>query len=312
MATDASGNTYGIYRADRGYFVLGRTALLSSQAGVESGAVMALQDGSGLQFPPKFLDVPGTANNVLDVSYYQGLYYPTARVAVDVIGGTTAIGGGWFNTANLNSWFMTRGAIRANPGYDDLFAFNNAGCIYSDGNRAITINGAKGDMLSLSARQNDILRCNMSIMGASKTELVWEAVAAPLGQRASWANVNFLVGVTGVIDFELRIMNNCVPNPIMGASTGTAVVEINAGKPRFELSLTVDGRGTFPATGSPIIFTITPPAYTGYTAATSTFTIANPRIDTPDNIQKQGLRAQQRFNIVGESVDGITNSLIIT
>lgn len=295
---DTSGNTYGIARADRGYFVLGRSALQASP-GTETGKVLALQDGSGVSYPPKFLDVPGTANNVLDVSEYLGLYYPSARVAVDVIAD-------WFTTANLNAWFMSRGVIRGQAGYDDLSVIGN-GAIYSDGNRATALLGAKGDMLSLSSRQNDIVRCNMSIMGAARSEVTWEPVAAPLGSRASFAHVRFVSGVAGVIDFQLQIMNNCAPNPIMGDGAGTAVTEINAGKPRFELSLKVDAKGVFPVYGTPIIFTITPPGGT-----VVTFTATLPRINDPDNLRKQGVRANQDFNVIAKSVDGVTNGLIIS
>ena len=289
-----SGNTYGIIRSDRGYFLLGRSA-----AGGTGGVVLPLQDGSGVSFPPKFLDVPGTANNVQDVSYYNGLYYPSVRTACDVIST-------WFTTANLNAWFFQRGILPTDLAWDDLSVVPG-GAIYSDGHRAIGLLGIKGDSFMLSSRQGDILRCQLSFLGASKSEIIWENVATVTGKRAAWDSVTFVSGVSGVTDFSLSVMNGTGPNPIIGDGAGTAVTEINAGKVRFELSLTVDARGVPPAMGVPIVFTVLPPGGT-----LVTFTVTTPRIDDPDNVRKQGVRTSQSYQVTAESADGNTNGIIVS
>ena len=289
-----SGNTYGIIRSDRGYFLLGR-----STTGLLTGVVLPLQDGSGVSFPPKFLDVPGTANNVQDVTYYNGLYYPSVRTAVDVVGS-------WFTTANLNAWFFSRGVLPTDAGWDDLSVVTG-GAIYSDGHRAIGLIGIKGDSFMISSRQGDIVRCQMSFLGASKSELIWENITPVTAKRAAWDSVTFVSGVSGVTDFSISVMNAAGPNPIMGDGAGTAVTEINAGKPRFTISLTVDARGVPPAMGVPIVFTILPPGGT-----LVTFTASTPRIDDPDNLRKQGVRTSQSYQVICESPDGSTNGLVLS
>ena len=286
--TDLSGNTFGLFRTDRGYFTMGATPL-----------VFPIQDGAGLSFPPKFLDAPGAANNVYDVSYYNGVYYPTARVPADILST-------WFTAANLNSWFVTRDPTRGEAGYDDL-AKIAGDCVLSDGHRAINILNAKGAAFSMSSRQNDIVRASMVFMGASKTEGSWTSVAAPTAARSSFADVVFISGVTGVVDFTLSIDNRCGPSPIIGAGTGSSVIEINAGKPRIMLMLLVDAAGTFPTMGTPIVFTVNAPG----AAHPVQFTIANPRIDQPDNISRSGDRASQAFQITCQSTDGVTFPLAI-
>ncbi len=293
---DTSGNIYGLYRSDRGYFTTGNTANTNL-------LVYPIQEGAGVQFPDKYLDVPGAANNVYDYSYYDGLYYPTVRMPVDVMAS-------WFTAANLNSLFLYRDPTRGERGYDDLNQIAGDP-VFSDGFRAIQLTKAKGAMLSVSTRQGDIIRANLGIMGAGYLPVPWAAVTPPPGKRASWSNLVVISGVSGVVDLSLSVDTACQPTPICGDGTGTGVVEINAGKPRFTLTLVVDAAGTYPQMGVPIVFTITPPTVSGAPGVPVTFTLPNPRINQPDNLEKRPRRASQSFTVIGQSVDGVTPGLTV-
>ncbi len=293
---DTSGNIYGLYRSDRGYFTTGNTANTNL-------LVYPIQEGAGVQFPDKYLDVPGTANNVYDYTYYNGLYYPTVRMPVDVMAS-------WFTAANLNSLFLYRDPTRGERGYDDLNQIAGDP-VFSDGYRAIQLTKAKGAMLSVSTRQGDIIRANLGIMGAGYLNVPWAAVTPPPGKRAAWSDLVVVSGVSGVVDLSLSVDTACQPNAVFGDGTGTGVVEINAGKARFTLTLMVDAAGTYPQMGVPIVFTITPPTVSGAPGVAVTFTLPNPRINQPDNVEKRARRASQQFTVVGQSVDGVTPGLTV-
>lgn len=289
--SDSSGNSYGLYRSDRGYFLTGTSP---------SQIVYPIQEGAGLSFPDKYIDVPGSANNTYDVSYYNGLYYPTARIPADVLAS-------WFTAANLNALFVTRGATRGEKGYDDLFVVPGDPPVFSNGKRAVNLVGAKGAMLGLSTRQNDIIRASLSFMAAGQTEGAWAAVTPPTGPRASFANFLCISGVDGVTDWSLSIDNRCAPSPIMGTVAGASAIEINAGKPRVVINLTVDQAGTNPVHGGTMSFSITPP---GGNAVT--FFVPKVRLNNPDNIEKNAERASQQFTAICQSVDGVTFPLTIS
>ena len=289
--SDLSGNTYGLYRSDRGYFLTGTSP---------SQIVFPIQDGAGLSFPDKYRDVPGTANNVYDVSYYNGLYYPSARIPADVMAS-------WFTAANLNAMFVTRGATRGEKGYDDLFDIAGDPPVFSDGKRAINMVGAKGSSLSLSTRQDDIIRATLGIMAAGETEGTWSPVAAPTGPRASFANFLAISGVDGVVDWSLTIDNQTSPSPVIGSGAGSAAIEINAAKPRVMLNLVVDAAGTYPTHGGTMSFSITPPG-----GSAVTFTVLKVRLNQPDNLEKRPVRASQTFQVIAQSPDGVTFPLTIS
>lgn len=294
-------NTFGIRRSDRAYLLTGRNAVFSG-GGSDPALLIPIQDGSDQQYPPKYVDVDGVANNVFDVSEYNGIYFPTINAQADVCKT-------WFTAANLNAWFVTRGAVgHGDIGFDDLSEIAN-GLIMSDGNRVFGYTGAKGGSLALSCRQNDVVRCQMGFMAPTGTEITWENVATVLDQRASFANVVFVSGVDGVTDFTFSIENALQPNPIFAhASQGSGLVEVNAGKPRISLSLTIDAAGTFPTNFGQIVFTIKPP---GATTAV-TFTLLKCRVNNPDDIGKRGVRASQTFNITCKSVDGVAYPITIS
>lgn len=273
-------NTWGIKRADRGYLGVGPL-------------VIPVQNGSRMIYPPRYHNAEGTSNNVFDVSYYRGLAYPTFNGPVDATRD-------WFTAANLNAWIVARGQA-IGVGYDDVAPIQQA-VAYSDGNIVQSMLGAKGNMLTFGCRQNEQLRCSLGLMGTDKATAPFSpaGIAPNILQRASFADVVFVSGVHGVKDFTFSHMNNLRPNPIFGEGTGSALVEVNAGKPTVTLDVTVDATGTYPVNESSIVFTVTPPGGTPIP-----FTIPRIRIDNPDDIGKSDERAEQSFRCLAESVDGV-------
>jgi hypothetical protein len=147
-------------------------------------------------------------------------------------------------------------------------------------------------------------------MGNDHSELAWENVATDTSSRASFSDVVFTSGVTGVTEFDLTIVNRCGPNPIFAdAHTPvTTPAEINAGKMMVSLTLTVDAAGTFPTNNGQIVFTIKPPG----AISPVTFTLAKCRVNNPDDLRKGGTRASQTFNITCKSVDGVACPIAIS
>lgn len=284
-------NTWGIKRSDRGFLKVGSTSAL----------VIPVQSGARNTWPPKFQMAAGVSNNVFDVSYWDGLYFPSLNAPVDVTDD-------WFTATNLNAWFVTRGAA-VGVGFDDIAEMPTVA--YSDGNVIQTLAQAKGNVLTMGCRQNEQLRCSLGIMGVSATTTAWTLAGAPTPNiltRASFADVEFTAGIAGVTDWTFSIANNLAPNPIMGAGAGTAVVELNAGKPVVVLQATVDAAGTFPTNEGSYTFTVKPPG-----AATAvTITCARYRLDDPDNIGRSGDRAQQTFTLTNMSSDGVVYPLVVS
>jgi hypothetical protein len=284
-------NTWGIKRSDRRFLKVG--------TGVGAN-VIPIQPGHRAIFPPKYRMAAGVSNNVFDISYFRGVYYPTINAPVDMTSD-------WFTAANINAWFVTRGAT-AGVGFDDLSEM--PATIYSDGNTNHTLVKPKGNMITFGARQDEQMRCQISIVGADKTSAAWAAGTAPAPNglvRASFADLLVISGLHGVTDFTFSLMNGLRPNPIIGEGAGAAVVEVNAGKPVLVLQATVDAAGTFPVNEGSYSFSITPP---GGTAVT--FACARLRLDNPDDLGGTDERVSQVFTLTNMSPDGIAYPLTVT